>query len=115
MKSPPTKENDRKMGSVFERFLTPWVPLHIIAGLALGRIAPAVARYLDGPAITVNGAPVVSIPIAVGFFFMMYPIMKKIGFKEEIAEYRIKSHGDQPGWPNVKESRRRASAVSKKD
>jgi ACR3 family arsenite transporter len=43
-----------------------------------------VARYLDGLAIYVGEAPVVSIPIAVCLFFMMYPIMVKIDFNEVI-------------------------------
>jgi ACR3 family arsenite efflux pump ArsB len=43
-----------------------------------------VAQYLDGLAIYVNDAPVVSIPIAVCLFFMMYPIMVKIDFSEVI-------------------------------
>jgi len=76
--------NDRKMTSVFERFLSLWVVLCIIAGILLGKIAPNVAQYLDGLAIYVNGAPVVSIPIAVCLFFMMYPIMVKIDFSEVI-------------------------------
>jgi len=76
--------NDRKMTSVFERFLSLWVIVCIIAGILLGKIAPGVAQYLDGMAIFVNGAPVVSIPIAVCLFFMMYPIMVKIDFGEVI-------------------------------
>ena len=76
--------NDRKMTSIFERYLSLWVLLCIIAGILLGKIAPGVARTLDGMAITVNGAPVVSIPIAVCLFFMMYPIMVKIDFGEVI-------------------------------
>jgi len=39
---------------------------------------------LDGMAIFVNEAPVVSIPIAICLFFMMYPIMVKIDFGEVI-------------------------------
>ena len=58
--------------------------LCIIGGILLGKIAPGVAQYLDGMAIYVNGAPVVSIPIAVCLFFMMYPIMVKIDFAEVI-------------------------------
>ena len=50
----------------------------------LGKIAPGVAQSLDGMAIYVNGAPVVSIPIAICLFFMMYPIMVKIDFGEVI-------------------------------
>ena len=42
------------------------------------------ARYLDSLAIHVNGAPVVSIPIAICLFYMMYPIMVKIDFGEVI-------------------------------
>jgi ACR3 family arsenite transporter len=51
-----------------------------VAGIVLGKTAPEVATFLDGLAISVNGAPVVSIPIAVCLFFMMYPIMVKIDF-----------------------------------
>ena len=78
------QKNERKMASVFERFLSLWVILCIIAGILLGKIAPGVARYLDSLAIDVKGAPVVSIPIAVCLFFMMYPIMVKIDFGEVI-------------------------------
>ena len=79
-----TLNNDRKMTSLFERFLSLWVGLCIIAGILLGKIAPGVAQYLDGLSIYVKGAPVVSIPIAICLFFMMYPIMVKIDFGEVI-------------------------------
>ena len=78
------RNNDRKMTSIFERFLSLWVVLCIVAGILLGKIAPGVAQYLDGWAISVKGAPVVSMPIAVCLFFMMYPIMVKIDFSEVI-------------------------------
>jgi arsenite transporter len=77
-------DDGRKMTSVFERYLTLWVFLCIIAGILLGRFAPGVAHYLDGMAIYVNEAPVVSIPIAICLFFMMYPIMVKINFSSVI-------------------------------
>ena len=76
--------DERRMTSVFERYLTLWVLLCIGAGIALGRVAPGVARYLDSLAISVNGAPVVSVPIAICLFFMMYPIMVKIDFAEVV-------------------------------
>jgi ACR3 family arsenite transporter len=78
MENKPASE--RKMSSIFERYLTVWVGLCIFAGIALGRMAPDVARSLDSMSISVNGAPVVSIPIAICLFFMMYPIMVKIDF-----------------------------------
>jgi arsenite transporter len=70
--------------SVFERYLTVWVGLCIIAGIGLGKAAPNLATFLDSLSITVRGAPVVSIPIAICLFFMMYPIMVKIDFAEVI-------------------------------
>jgi ACR3 family arsenite transporter len=68
--------------SVFEKYLTLWVILCIGAGIGLGKFAPGFAKALDGMAIYVGEAPVVSIPIAVCLFFMMYPIMVKIDFAE---------------------------------
>ncbi|MBL6955747.1 MAG: ACR3 family arsenite efflux transporter [Chlorobium phaeobacteroides] len=72
--------NDRHMTSIFEKYLTVWVGLCIVFGIFLGKIAPGLAKTLDGMSINVNGAPVVSIPIAICLFFMMYPIMVKIDF-----------------------------------
>ena len=68
----------------FERYLTVWVLICIGVGITLGKIAPGIAQFLDGMAISVNDAPVVSIPIAVCLFFMMYPIMVKIDFTEVV-------------------------------
>jgi len=75
---------ERKLTNVFERYLTLWVALCIVGGILLGKMAPNLARTLDGMAIFVNGAPVVSIPIAICLFFMMYPIMVKIDFAQVI-------------------------------
>ena len=68
--------------NIFEKYLTVWVVLCIVGGIVLGKLAPSLASTLDGIAIYVNNAPVVSIPIAVCLFFMMYPIMVKIDFAE---------------------------------
>jgi len=68
--------------NVFEKYLTLWVLLCIAGGVVLGKVAPQFAKWLDGLAIYVNQAPVISIPIAVCLFFMMYPIMVKIDFAE---------------------------------
>lgn len=76
-----TAKIERGLG-VFEKYLTVWVILCIAAGIILGKVAPCVAKYLDGLAVYVNDSPVVSIPIAVCLFFMMYPIMVKIDFTE---------------------------------
>jgi ACR3 family arsenite transporter len=72
----------------FERYLTVWILLCIGVGVALGSVAPGVAEFLDRLAIYVDDAPVVSIPIAVCLFFMMYPIMVKIDFAEVVKAGR---------------------------
>ena len=76
-------EKKHDMG-VFERYLTLWVGLCIVLGILLGQFAPQLAKTLDGMSITVNGAPIVSVPIAICLFFMMYPIMVKIDFSEVV-------------------------------
>ncbi len=75
---------ERKLTNAFERYLTVWVGLCIVGGILLGKVAPGVAKYLDGLSVFVNGAPVVSIPIAICLIFMMYPIMVKIDFASVI-------------------------------
>ncbi|TVU53987.1 MAG: arsenical-resistance protein [Arthrospira sp. PLM2.Bin9] len=65
--------------NVFEKYLTLWVILCIIAGIVLGRLFPGVAVTLDSMSIYQ-----VSIPIAICLFFMMYPIMVKIDFTQAV-------------------------------
>ncbi len=81
--SEPSEKTERGLG-FFEKYLTVWVLLCIGAGILLGKAAPGIAEFLDGLAIYVGEAPVVSIPIAVCLFFMMYPIMVKIDFAEVV-------------------------------
>ncbi len=63
--------------NLFEKYLTLWVALCIILGIALGKLFPGVAQALDSMSLY-N----VSIPIAICLFFMMYPIMVKIDFSQ---------------------------------
>ena len=65
--------------NAFEKYLTLWVALCIVAGILLGRLFPGVAQGLD--ALSVYN---VSIPIAICLFFMMYPIMVKIDFSQAV-------------------------------
>ncbi|GAB4230919.1 MAG: ACR3 family arsenite efflux transporter [Stanieria sp.] len=78
--SPEINKRAVKAGSqlsFFEKYLTIWVALCIIAGIILGKTFPGVAQSLDAMSIY-N----VSIPIAICLFFMMYPIMVKIDFSQ---------------------------------
>lgn len=63
--------------NLFEKYLTLWVALCIVVGIALGKLFPNVAQTLDSMSVY-N----VSIPIAICLFFMMYPIMVKIDFSQ---------------------------------
>ncbi|AUB61193.1 arsenical-resistance protein [Methanobacterium subterraneum] len=65
--------------SFFEKYLTIFVFICIIAGILLGRAVPGLAVTLDS--YTVFN---VSIPIAIALFFMVYPIMVKIDFGKVI-------------------------------
>ena len=65
--------------SFFERYLTVWVIGCIGLGIWLGKLFPGASIALDKISIYQ-----VSIPIAVCLFFMMYPIMVKIDFKEVV-------------------------------
>lgn len=72
----------RQIKSLFERYLTLWVFLCIIAGILLGKLSPQLAKSLDEMTLSIHGAPVISIPIAICLFLMMYPIMVKIDFTQ---------------------------------
>lgn len=84
----PPQQTETKKLNIFEKYLTLWVALCIIGGILLGKLAPELAQRLDRMAIYVDEAPVVSIPIAVALFFMMYPIMVKIDFGEVLRAGR---------------------------
>ena len=74
---------------LFERWLTLWVALCIVGGVVLGKLAPGIAKSLDAMTLDVGGAPVVSVPIAICLFFMMYPIMVKIDFAAVVQAGRM--------------------------
>ncbi|MCZ6841496.1 MAG: ACR3 family arsenite efflux transporter [SAR324 cluster bacterium] len=74
---------EEKKLSIFEKYLTLWVLLCIVAGTGLGRLAPGLAAALDEISVYQ-----VSIPIAVCLFFMMYPIMVKIDFTQVLQAGR---------------------------
>ncbi|MCX7842240.1 MAG: ACR3 family arsenite efflux transporter [Clostridia bacterium] len=59
----------------FEKYLTVWVALCIVAGVALGQLVPAFPRTLSRFEYA-N----VSIPVAVLIWLMIYPMMLKIDF-----------------------------------
>jgi len=66
---------EKKRISFFEKYLTLWVALCIVAGTLIGRFLPAVPEFLS----TLEYARV-SIPVAILIWLMIYPMMLKIDF-----------------------------------
>src|ERR1035438_7723152 len=62
----------------FERYLSVWVLLCMVVGVAGGRLLPALTHQLS--ALEFGHASHVSIPIAVLIWLMIYPMMLKIDF-----------------------------------
>ena len=69
---------EKKLG-FFEKYLTLWVFLCIVAGILFGRVFPEAADMLN----QLQYAQV-SLPIAICLFFMIYPIMVQIDFRKVI-------------------------------
>jgi ACR3 family arsenite transporter len=72
MTTPPKTLN------IFERYLTLWVGLSMIAGVLVGRAAPGVTSSLR--AMEFGNASHINVPIAVLIWLMIYPMMLKIDF-----------------------------------
>lgn len=70
--------------SFFDRYLTLWVTLCIVAGIAVGKFAPIVPDTL-GKLEYAN----VSIPIAVLIWIMIFPMMLKIDFRSVVNAVKM--------------------------
>jgi ACR3 family arsenite transporter len=66
--------------STLDRGLPLWIGLAIVAGLALGRFAPALGEALTR--LEVGG---ISLPIALGLLVMMYPVLAKVRYDRVAA------------------------------
>ena len=68
----------RKRLNVFERYLTLWVALCMLAGVLLGKLLPGLVGVLRGLEFGKNSQ--INLPIAVLIWLMIYPMMVKIDF-----------------------------------
>jgi ACR3 family arsenite transporter len=74
-----TEESSRVVGrlSLLDRFLPLWIFLAMALGVMAGRVWPGIAEVID--ALRVD---TVSLPIAVGLLWMMYPVLAKVKYEE---------------------------------
>jgi len=72
------ERTERKRLNVFERFLTVWVGLCMIVGLALGKWAPSTVQSLRS--MEFGSGSHVNVPIAVLIWLMIIPMMMKVDF-----------------------------------
>ena len=71
-------ESTPKRLAFFERYLTVWVFLCMIVGVALGKLAPGFTAALSR--LEFGRGSQVNIPIAVLIWLMIYPMMLKVDF-----------------------------------
>lgn len=80
----PESRKKRKQGlGVFERYLSIWVALCIVAGVAIGQVIPAIPNVLG----QMNVAQV-NLPVAVLIWAMIFPMMLQIDFKSILGVRR---------------------------
>jgi ACR3 family arsenite transporter len=77
-------QHDSRGLGLWEKYLTLWVFLCIVAGIAIGRIFPALSITLSRLEVAK-----VSIPIAICLFWMIYPIMVQIDFRRVVTASKM--------------------------
>src|ERR1700686_4826111 len=77
-KQPTNMEQIPKRMNIFERYLSLWVALCMVAGVTAGKLAPEAVRALQR--LELGTGSQINIPIAVLIWLMIYPMMLRIDF-----------------------------------
>ncbi len=80
--------NPRKQMNPFERYLTMWVALAMVVGVAVGKLFPGLVGALRS--LEFGEGSRINVPIAVLIWLMIYPMMLKIDFAS------VKNVGKRP-------------------
>lgn len=72
------ESTERRRLNVFERYLTLWVALCMLAGIAVGKSLPGMIDTLRN--IEFGGGSQINVPIAILIWLMIYPMMLKVDF-----------------------------------